>query len=93
MNRTQRRALAHIESSTPESRHEKQSHRLTPQVCALWVPDYGGYLAGFSPKSFWVVEFAELAHLYVEDEATTAALAFREITGLRVAIRPYNCHH
>jgi len=93
MNRTQRRALARIESRTPEARNEKQSHRLTPQVCTLWVPDAGGYLAEFSAKSFRVVEVAELARLYVEDEATSAALAFREMTGLRVAIRPYHCHH
>ena len=71
--------------------HDKQSHRLTPQACVLWVPVMRGYLESFSPNGFRVVEVPGLARLYNEDEATTAALAFREVTGLRVAIRPYYC--
>ena len=90
MNRSQRRALVRIESRPQNTAQIKQSHRLPPQVCALWVPDFKGYLESFSPKAFRVVEYVELAANYVEDEATSAALAFREITGLRVAIR--TCH-
>lgn len=90
MNRMQRRALARIESRAPITAQIKQSHRLSPQVCALWVPDFKGYLANFSPTAFRVVDCAELAAHYVEDEATSAALAFREITGLHVAIRTYH---
>lgn len=85
MNRTERRAH--------RARHEKQSHRLPPQVCTLYVPEARGYVADFSPTGFHVVEVAELARLYIEDDATSAALTFREITGLRVAIRPYYCPH
>jgi hypothetical protein len=86
MNRTQRRANARIRR--PESQG-KQSHRLAPQVCTLYVPQAAGYVTEFSPTGFRVVEFAELARLYTEDEASSAALAFREVTGLRVAIRPF----
>ncbi len=73
--------------------HDKQSHRLAPQACVLWVPVMRGYLESFSPSAFRVVELPGLARLYDEDEATTAALAFREVTGMSVAIRPYYCPH
>ncbi|MEK6664018.1 MAG: hypothetical protein AABY73_09165 [Pseudomonadota bacterium] len=89
-NRIQSHALARIESRAPITADIKQSHRLPPQVCALWVPDCKGYLASFSPTSFRVVESVDLAAHYVEDEATSAALSFREITGLHVAIRTYH---
>lgn len=90
MNRTARRATARIHRlRAPAVRHEKQSHRLAPQVCTLYVPEARGYVAEFSASGFRVVEIADLARQYVEDEATSAALTFRELTGLRVAIRPY----
>lgn len=94
MNRTERRALARTHRRrVTRDRHDKQSHRLPPQVCTLYVPEARGYVADFSPTSFLVVEIADLARLYIEDEATSAALAFKELTGLRVAIRPYYCPH
>lgn len=84
MNRAQRRALARRHGSVT-----RESRRLTPQLCTLWVPDARGYLAEFCPHSFRAVPFAELARHYLEDEATSAALAFQEVTGLRVVVRPY----
>jgi len=42
----------------------------------------------FCPHGFQVAELAQLARHYDEDEACSAAIAFREVTGLRVAIRP-----
>jgi hypothetical protein len=86
MNRKNRRASA-------RHRLDRQSHRLPPQVCTLYVPEAGGYLADFTPNGFRLVEMAELARLYVDDEATSAALAFRELTGMRVAVRPFYCPH
>lgn len=94
MNRTERRATARKDRRCLRaSRHEKRSHCLPPQVCMLYVPDAGGYVADFSPKGFRVVESPGLAKLYIEDDATSAARTFREITGLRVAVRPYYCPH
>jgi hypothetical protein len=94
MNRTERRAIARAHRRRlARGRHVKHSYRLPPQVCTLFVPEAGGYLADFSPTGFRVVEFAQLAKLYVDDEATSAALTFRELTGLRVAIRPYYGPH
>lgn len=90
MNRSHRRALAR--TRRPD-RQDKQSHRLTPQVCTLYVPQMQGYVSDFSPSGFRVIEFPELARLYTEDEASSAALAFRDVTGLRVAIRPFHCRN
>jgi hypothetical protein len=91
MNRTHRRALARAQRHpiTRESLSSaKRWRRIPAQVCALWVPDAHGYVEYFSPHGFRVIELAELARHYDEDEACSAALAFREVTGLRVAIRP-----
>jgi len=62
------------------------------QVCALWVPAACGYVADFHPKGFRTVEYADFAKHYTEDEAASAAITFHEITGLRVAVRPYYPH-
>lgn len=94
MNRTERRALARVyRHREVRAQFQKQSHRLPPQVCTLYVPEAHGYVADFSPTAFRVVEFAELAKQYIEDDASSAAITFREITGLRVAIRPCYCPH
>jgi len=57
------------------------------------VPAYPGYIESFTRDGYRVVDYPELARVYLEDEATTAALAFREMTGLRVAIRPHYYTH
>jgi hypothetical protein len=92
MNRMERRQEARKTRRT-HLPYRKHSHRLTPQRCALWVPAYGGYIESFTRTGYRVVDYPELARVYEEDEATTAALAFREMTGLRVAIRPVYCQH
>ena len=87
MNREYRRA--HERETRKTARH---SYKLPPQICALWIPEARGYLTEFSPSGFHVIEYAELAKHYTEDEASSAALAFHDITGLRVAVRPYFDH-
>ena len=84
--RTIRRAQARLAGKLPAER--KFTHKLPVQTCALWVPDAQGYIVNFSPTGFRVIEFAELARHYCEHEASSAALSFREITGLRVEVRP-----
>jgi len=92
MNRAFRRAMERTERRIPRAWPEKQTYKLPPQRCALWVPEAGGYIQHFSPTGFSVVDCAALARVYSEDEAASAALAFREITGLRVVVRPvYAC--
>ena len=91
MNRASRRALARIKKHpvTRELLNEtKRTRRIPAQVCVLFVPEAHGYIVGFGPNGFRVIELAELARYYDEDEASSAAIAFREITGLRVVIRP-----
>lgn len=75
--------------SQSRTHREKLTHCLTKQTCVLWVPDMKGYLAEFSPTKFRIMETPALARHYNEDEATSAALSFREVTGLRAAVRPY----
>ena len=108
MNRSQRRAaLRTTRAHHSRAHHEKLTHKLAPQACVLYVPggavahefggavvpSGGGYVAEFSPFMLRLVEFPSLAPLYGEDEATRAALIFREITGLPVKVRPYYCPH
>ncbi len=93
MNRAQRRALARLtKHRLTQATREKRTHRLAPEVCVLHVPGRG-YVAGFLPSTFRVVSDISEATPYIDDEATSAALAFHEMTGLRVAIRPYLCPH
>ncbi len=95
MNRSQRRVVARTRQHpiTRELLNEtKHSRKLPAQVCALFVPDARGYVVSFCPHGFQVVEFAQLARHYDEDEACSAAIAFREVTGLRVEIRPVYLH-
>ena len=95
MHRTQRRALARTRQH-PITREllceAKRTHRLHAQACALWVPAAQGYIEHFSPSGFRVIELVELARLYYDDEASSAAIAFREITGLQVVVRPVYLH-
>jgi hypothetical protein len=93
MNRRYRRAVERANRLHTRETLYKHSHKLTPQTCALWVPDAQGYVAEFCPHSFRVVEFANLARHYDENEAASAALAFREVTGLCVAVRPVYPQH
>jgi hypothetical protein len=85
MNRKNRRAL-------PRVHHGKLTHRLPTQACVLYVP-HCGYVADFAPGRIQFFELPELAKVYSEDEASTAALTLRELTGLRVAIRPFYSHY
>lgn len=93
MNREIRRAFARTEHS-PVTRESlsKRTHKLVPQTCALWVPELKGYVAEFCPHSCRVVDFPGIARHYDENEAASAALSFREVTGLRVVVRPVYLH-
>lgn len=70
---------------------DKQTHKLPSQLCVLWLPERNAYLRRIDPgtAAFEVVA-APQAALRLEDEAAEAqGLAFRELTGLRVALRPF----
>lgn len=92
MNRTQRRVIARASRRLSDGT-KNRSYHLQPQRCTLWVAEVRGYVESFSATGYRVVASPELAHVYIEDEATSAAMTFQEITGLRVAIRPAHAFH
>jgi hypothetical protein len=94
MNRHQRRAFSRTHRVHPHATHpEKLTHCLPKQACVLYVPSACMYVAELSPPNCRLVEEPWRARFYNEDEATRAALTFREITGERVVIRPGYCPH
>lgn len=93
MNRKQRRALENIRQNLiARNRELKLTHKIAPQTCVLWVPELKGYIAEFCPHGCSVVEHSTIAKHYDEDEAASAALAFREVTRMRVVVRPFYPH-
>lgn len=85
-NRAQSRR---VESRTPSGSLGKQTHKLTPQTCVIWVPAIPGYAANFGQGIFQVASHPEFAYHLTEDEAEDLALRLRSQLGLRAAIRPY----
>lgn len=67
----------------------KQTHKLTPQTCVLWIPDSRGYVANFEPGVFQIASDPDQARHLSEDEAEDLALQMRSQLGMRASIRPY----
>ena len=85
-NRAQRRR---IERHVHKSGQDKQTHKLTPQTCVVWVPSFTGYVSFLSPEKFHTVDHPSWACHLTEDEAEELALAVRQRLGIAAAIRPY----
>lgn len=69
--------------------NNKQTHKLLPQTCVLWIPDAPGYAANFGPGGVQVSSCPEQAYHLTEDEAEDLALRVRAQLGVRASIRPY----
>ncbi|GAB4565664.1 MAG: hypothetical protein Tsb007_37160 [Rhizobacter sp.] len=69
----------------------KQTHKLPPQQCVLWLPERHAYLLRVDPSKaeFETVTAPQHAWQLEDDDAEALGLAFRELTGLRVALRPF----
>lgn len=67
----------------------KQTHKLTPQTCVVWVPSAPGYAANFGPGIFQVASHPDAAYHLTEDAAEDLAMALRMQLGIKTAIRPY----
>ena len=80
MNRRLRRAM---------ERAAKKTHKLPSQTCVLWVPSARGYVESYGVDGFRLVDRAELAQIYCDDHASSSALTFFELFGLRAEVRPY----
>ena len=70
---------------------DKQTHKLPLQQCVLWLPDRRAYLCRVDPCRAEFETVAAPQHAWrLDDEAAEAVgLVFHEMTGLRVALRPY----
>lgn len=76
-------------SRMPRASSDKQTHKLTPQTCVLWMPDAPGYAVNFGPGGLNVSSHPEQAYHLTEDEAEAMALQVRNQLGMRASIRPY----
>jgi hypothetical protein len=85
-NKTKRRRMERGACIAPQP---KQTHKLEPQTCVVWVPDVPGYAANFGPGIFQVASHPEFAYHLTEDEAEDLAMALRVQLGIKAAIRPY----
>ena len=82
---TSRRMQSHARTS----RESKQTHKLTPQTCVVWVPGFPGYMADYGPGVLRVASRPEFAYHLTEDKAEDLAMALRLHLGIRATIRPY----
>jgi len=67
----------------------KQTHKLTPQTCVIWIPDAPGYAVNFGNGQLQVANHPSQARHLSEDAAEELALRLSAELGLRAAIRPY----
>lgn len=73
------------------NRCDKQTHKLPSQLCVLWLPQRSAHLRHIDPSTaaFETVATPHAALQLDDEEAETQGLAFRKLTGLRVALRPF----
>lgn len=71
--------------------HDKQTHKLPTQRCVLWLPERRAYLCSVDPikAEFETVTAPQHAWQLDDEDAEALGLVFHEMTGLRVALRPY----
>lgn len=99
MARTPRRAAAWLDPIYFPNRFArkvakpdgKQTHKLMPIRCVLWLPDYGAYLksVNLSAKTFTVSSSPDTALRLAEDIAEDTGHALVEAVGVRVHLRPF----
>ncbi|MEK8087006.1 hypothetical protein WNB94_11340 [Aquabacterium sp. A3] len=73
----------------------KKTHKLPPQVCVLWLPDYGGYLKSvdLSAAKFKLSPSPECAMRLNDEMAEAVGQDLIDVTGVRVHLRPYRELH
>lgn len=72
------------------SRRNKQTHKIEPQICVLWIPDERGFLSGFTREGFTVTDTPHLAQRFCEHLAPSAAMEMRDLFGVRAVVRPHH---
>ncbi len=73
----------------PRATNHKQTHKLQPQTCVLWIPDAPGYAAKFGPGGIKFSSNPDQACHLTEDQAEQIVLHMRQQLGMRASIRPY----
>lgn len=70
----------------------KQTHKLPPAPCVLWLPDYRAYLRSFDllRASFKTCPNVEGAMRLAEDQAEALAQDLIDVTAVRVELRAFH---
>lgn len=70
---------------------QKKTHKLAPQICLLWLPDFGAYLKALdlSTAKFTVSRTPERAMRLCDELAESVGQSLIEATGVRVHLRPF----
>lgn len=78
-----------------EQAAQKKTHKLAPQICVLWLPDYGAYLKALdlSSAKFTVSRSPERALRLADELAESVGQSLIDVTGVRVALRLCNLMH
>ncbi|WP_374675570.1 hypothetical protein [Ideonella sp.] len=73
----------------------KQTHKLPPMPCVLWLPDYCAYVRSVNllNASFTTSSHAEGAMRLAEDQAHAVGQDLIATTGVRVQLRAFNRNH
>jgi hypothetical protein len=73
----------------------KQTHKLPPMPCVLWLPDFGAYVRSINllSASFTTCPNAEGAMHLGEDLAVSVGQDLIDCTGMRVSVRPFHQSH
>lgn len=81
--------FAYHQATTPIG---KQTHKLPPMPCVLWLPEHRAYLRSLDlfRASFKTSPNAEGAMRLAEDMAVLVAQDLIDVTGVRVQLRAYH---
>lgn len=73
----------------------KKTHKLPPQVCVLWLPDFGGYLKAvdLSAAKFTLSPSPDRALRLSDEMAESVGQDLVATTGVRVHLRPFQQTH
>lgn len=81
--------LAHLRTAPISG---KQTHKLPPMLCVLWLPDYRAYLRSLDllSASFKTCPNVEGAMRLAEDQAAALAQDLIDVTAVRVELRAFH---
>lgn len=97
MNLKQRQAAAWAAPlmAVVQQAAQKHTHKLKPQICVLWLPDFGAYLKALdlSSAKFTVSRTPERALRLADEVAESVGQGLIEATGIRAHLRVYTPTH